>query len=76
MHGIVVSRSGAKTIRVKVEMIKMNAKYRKQYLAHKQYAVHDDAGKAVVGDMVSFVECRPLSATKRWRLDVIVKKAV
>ena len=37
----------------------------------KLYA-HDEKNEAKVGDVVRLVECRPLSAMKRWRLIEIV----
>ncbi len=36
---------------------------------------HDENGIAGVGDRVSLMETRPLSATKRWRLVEILEKA-
>lgn len=71
--GEVVARNEQKTIRVIVHTTKMHAKYRKQYTTAKKYPVHDELGKAAVGDTVTFEECRPLSKTKRWRLVSIVK---
>ena len=37
--------------------------------------VHDENNQAGVGDTVRVMECRPLSATKRWRLVEIMEKA-
>ena len=36
---------------------------------------HDENGIAGIGDRVSLMETRPLSATKRWRLVEILEKA-
>ena len=36
---------------------------------------HDENGIAGIGDRVSLMETRPLSATKRWRLLDILEKA-
>lgn len=66
--GTVVSTSMAKTATVRVDTMKMNEKYRKKYRVSKKFHVHDAAGKARVGAVVKFVECRPLSKTKRWRI--------
>ncbi|KKW42229.1 MAG: 30S ribosomal protein S17 [Candidatus Magasanikbacteria bacterium GW2011_GWA2_56_11] len=71
--GEVVSVSGQKTVRVKVETIKMHPKYRKQYTTRKHFAVHDEKNAAQVGNVILFEECRPLSKTKRWRLIAVVK---
>jgi len=72
--GMVVSTAAAKTIVVKVERMKMNTKYQKSYKVSKKYHVHDEKGLAKVGDVVRFVECRPISKTKRCRLAEIIKK--
>lgn len=71
-EGVVVSK-GNKTISVQVKSVKYHAKYKKQFFTHKKFAVHDEAGKAEIGAKVSFVECRPLSKTKRWRLVKILQ---
>jgi small subunit ribosomal protein S17 len=72
--GTVTSTAMAKTITVKVDSLRMNTKYHKQYRVSKKYHVHDEKGIAKVGDKVSFVECRPLSKTKKWRLVEVIKK--
>ena len=36
---------------------------------------HDEDGVAGIGDRVSLMETRPLSATKRWRLVEILEQA-
>lgn len=66
--GVVLNKSGAKTIRVEVVEKKMHPKYRKQYKVSTRFLVHDENNTAEVGKTVTFVECRPLSASKRWRL--------
>lgn len=66
--GVVVSDKMAKTIVVKVASVKIHPKYQKRYKVSRQYKVHDEANRFKVGDQVSFVECRPLSRDKRWRV--------
>ncbi len=66
--GIVVSAAMNKTITVLLISKKLHPKYQKFYKVSRKYHVHDEAGTAKVGDKVKFVECRPLSKTKRWRL--------
>ena len=75
-EGTVVSVAENKTIHVRVETRKTHPKYHKQYSQSKKYAVHDEHGRAQMGDTVSCVECRPLSKTKRWTLMNIIKKAI
>ncbi|HBU07164.1 MAG TPA: 30S ribosomal protein S17 [Candidatus Magasanikbacteria bacterium] len=67
-EGEVLSTVENKTIHVLVKIKKMHAKYRKQYMSSKKYAVHDENNTAKVGDKVIFEECRPFSKTKKWRL--------
>lgn len=72
-EGTVVGATEDKTIHVLVQTTKMHPKYRKQYTTGKKYAVHDENNIAKVGDTVAFLECRPMSKTKRWRISNIVK---
>ena len=73
--GTVVSTSMNKTIVVNVDRRKLHEKYKKSYRVSRKYPVHDEKSLAKVGNIVEFVECRPLSKTKRWRLIKIVKQA-
>ncbi len=66
--GIVVAAASPKTITVRVDTMKMNEKYQKKYVVSRKYHVHDEKGVAKVGEKVTFIECRPLSKTKRWQL--------
>lgn len=67
-NGVVVSTKGEKTAVVKVESVKMNQKYQKRYTVSRKYQVHDETNKCKEGDKVTFIECRPLSKSKRWRI--------
>jgi len=71
--GVVVSVKENKTIHVEVKSIKTHPKYKKQYTTNKKYAVHDEKGRAQLGNKVVFEECRPISKTKRWTLVNVVK---
>ena len=62
-----------KTIVAKVDTMKLHSKYKKFYKVSRKYHIHDAKGEAKVGDKIKFVECRPLSKTKRWRLTEITK---
>ena len=66
--GEVVSDKSDKTIVVKVETVKKHPKYHKRYVVSRRYKVHDEKNEFKVGDKVSFIECRPLSKDKRWRV--------
>jgi len=67
-NGVVVSDKSDKTIVVKVESVKVHPKYRKRYTVSRKYKVHDEKNEFKTGDKVTFVECRPLSRDKRWRV--------
>ena len=70
-RGTVVRKSGDKTISVLVERRYAHPVYGKQITETKKYHVHDEKNEAGVGDIVVIAETRPLSATKRWRLEKI-----
>jgi small subunit ribosomal protein S17 len=68
LSGKVVSTKMKKTIVVLVERTKIHPKYQKRYKTSKKYKVHDEKNLFKVGDKVNFIECRPLSKDKRWRV--------
>jgi len=73
-QGVVVSTKQNKTCIVTVDRMVEHPKYRKRYLVSKHFPIHDENGLAKEGMTVEFVECRPLSKTKRWKLSKIVKE--
>lgn len=75
IQGVVLSDKNDKTIVVLVETHKKHAKYGKRVQYRKKYYVHDEKNEAKVGDTVTIMATRPLSATKRFRLVSIDKKA-
>ena len=66
--GVVISDKMEKTIVVRVDHIRRHEKYEKQYTVSKTFKVHDESNAHKVGDVVEFIECRPLSKEKRWRV--------
>jgi small subunit ribosomal protein S17 len=66
--GMVVSRSGNKSIVVEVERRVRHAVYGKTVRQTRRFHAHDEANEAAVGDQATIVECRPMSRMKRWRL--------
>ena len=76
VQGVVVSDKNDKTIVVLVETHKKHAKYGKRVKYGKKYYAHDERNEAKNGDTVTIMETRRLSATKRFRLVSIDKKAV
>lgn len=66
--GVVVSDKMDKTIVVNVERVVSHPVYNKRMKRSKKYKVHDPENKHKVGDTVSFVETRPLSKDKKWKV--------
>ena len=66
--GVVVSKSGDKTIVVLTERRSAHPLYGKVMRYHHKFHVHDEKNEAGVGDVVRIMETRPISRTKRWRL--------
>ncbi|WP_193046215.1 30S ribosomal protein S17 [Mycolicibacterium baixiangningiae] len=73
--GYVVSDKMQKTIVVELESRKSHPLYGKIIRTTTKVKAHDENGDAGVGDRVSLMETRPLSATKRWRLVEVLEKA-
>ena len=73
-RGVVISTSGQKTVKVKLEYQARHPKYgkilRRRTIAH----VHDEKNQTHPGDIVEICKCRPVSRTKNWRLLRIVEK--
>ena len=74
-RGYVVSDKMEKTIVVEVEDRVKHGLYGKVIRRSSKVKAHDEQNTAGVGDMVLISETRPLSATKRWRLVVVIEKA-
>jgi small subunit ribosomal protein S17 len=68
LQGTVVSDKGNKTITVLVERRVMHPIYKKYIRKSKKYAAHDEANSRKIGDVVSIIECAPISKSKRWTL--------
>ena len=73
--GKVVSDKMDKTCVVAIEDNVRHPKYGKIIKRTVKIHAHDEKNECKVGDTVSVMETRPLSATKRWRLVEIVEKA-
>lgn len=73
--GVVVSDKRDKTITVAVERRTQHPKYKRVVKKTKKYTAHDEENVCSEGDIVSIMETRPLSKTKRWRLIEIIEKA-
>jgi small subunit ribosomal protein S17 len=73
--GYVVSDKMQKTIVVELENRMRHPLYGKIIRTTTKVKAHDENSIAGIGDRVSLMETRPLSATKRWRLVEILERA-
>ena len=62
IQGVVVKKAGDKTATVLVERRVMHPRYRKIVKRFKKYLIHDENNVVKIGDTISAIECRPLSA--------------
>lgn len=73
--GTVSSVAPNKTIVITIHTRKTHPIYKKQYSVSSKYMAHDENNDCNVGDKVSIVETRPLSARKRYALKEIIQRA-
>ena len=66
MSGIVVRRSGDKTVAVEISRVVVHPLYQKRHTSITKYLAHDEKNEVKVEDKVVISESRPLSARKRW----------
>ena len=75
VEGRVLSDKMNKTITVLVERSVKHPLYKKYIRRSSRLHVHDEDNESRTGDWVAISQCRPLSKTKSWRLDHIVRRA-
>ena len=68
LTGVVISDKADKTITVKVERKVKHPIYGKVIKRATKVHAHDENNDAVIGDVVSVKECRPISKLKTWIL--------
>lgn len=73
--GTVVSDRMNKSITVLVERRVQHPVYGKIVRRSSKLHAHDEKNDCKVGDVVTVVECRPISKTKTWRLKSIDERA-
>lgn len=73
--GVVSSSKVDKTIVVTVRTRKTHPIYKKQYTVSTKFMAHDEKNEAELGDRVSIVETRPISARKRFKLEKVLERA-
>jgi small subunit ribosomal protein S17 len=75
VSGVVSSDKADKTIVVTVHIHQTHPLYKKAYSTTKKYIAHDEQNQAHIGDKVTIVETRPISARKRFSLQSIDEAA-
>lgn len=73
--GTVVSNKMDKTVVVLVERKFTHRTFKKVVKRTKKFKCHDENNECSVGDFISMREVRPLSKTKRWNLDKVLRAA-
>jgi small subunit ribosomal protein S17 len=73
--GTVVSAKPDKTIIVRIDLARRHRKYEKIVRSTSKLHVHDETNDASEGDLVRVSESRPLSRTKRWKLEEVLERA-
>ena len=73
--GTVTSAKTAKTVSVEVSRTYQHPLYHKVVRGSKVYKAHDELN-CHVGDKVIIVESAPLSATKRWIVEKVIKAEI
>jgi small subunit ribosomal protein S17 len=75
-RGTVISKSGDKSVRVRIDFLIKHPMYGKYLKRSTKLSVHDEKNVAAVGDVVTIAECRPISKTKNWRLVTVEQKGI
>ena len=73
--GRVLSNKMDKTAVVVIERLVKHPEYGRYIRRRKKFVIHDEKNDCQEGDTVRFMETRPLSKTKRWRLVEVVERA-
>ncbi len=74
ISGKVIKKAGDKTATVLVERKVLHPRYHKTVKRFKKYLVHDERNETQVGDIISAIECRPISKRKAFRLLEITQR--
>ena len=73
--GRVVSDRMEKTVVVSIERLVRHPIYGRYVRRRAKFKVHDENNECRVGDVIRFMETRPMSREKRWRFVEFVEKA-
>lgn len=75
LTGVVTSDKMHKTITVEIERRLAHPVYKKYMRRTTKVHAHDEKNECKAGDLVTIVQCRPMSKTKTWRLVKIEERA-
>jgi small subunit ribosomal protein S17 len=75
MTGKVVSNKMQKTVAVAIERVVRHPVFGKYVRRTTKLLAHDEANACREGDVVSIIECRPISRRKSWRVAEILQRA-
>jgi small subunit ribosomal protein S17 len=75
LTGVVASDKMDKTVVVVLNRLVLHPDYKKYVRRRTKVTAHDDKNECHIGDKVLLVETRPLSKTKRWRIQKILERA-
>ena len=73
--GKVVSDKMQKTVVVVIERLVKHPQYKRYVRQRSRFKVHDEKNECKEGDVIRFMETRPLSKEKRWRFVEFVERA-
>lgn len=75
MTGVVTSNKMTKTVVVEIRRVYRHPLYKKVVHSSRRVKAHDEIG-CQMGDEVQIVESRPLSRTKHWVVESVVKREI
>ena len=75
MTGVVTSNKMDKTVSVRITRRFRHRVYKKVIDRHNSIKAHDELG-CEIGDQVMVVESKPISKTKRWVVEEIIRKTI
>ena len=76
LTGVVSSDKMEKTVVVMVNRLVLHPVYKKYIRKRTKVKAHYEKKECHAGDKVLFIETRPLSKEKRWRVKEIIERAV
>ena len=76
VSGVVVSDRMQKGITIKVERRVKHPVYGKYVRKSSKIHAHDEENTCKIGDIVTVIECRPLSKTKTWMLQSVDVRSI